>query len=106
MQYTKDINKKYQISLKLPNEIKANNNIDIVFGILNTAGYPITDLQPLMGAGGHCVIISSNIREFLHVHPIKEVDANWKGEPNNILEQTFQFQVYIKFGDNFNINLE
>lgn len=81
-QYTKNIEGKYQISLKLPKEIKANNDIDIVFGISNTTGYPITDLQPLMGAGGHCVIISNNIREFLHVHPIKEVDANWKGGPD------------------------
>jgi plastocyanin len=35
-----------------------------------------------MGAGGHSVIISSDIREFLHVHPTQEVDRNWKGGPD------------------------
>jgi hypothetical protein len=42
----------------------------------------MTDLEPLMGAGGHSVIISSNLQEFLHVHPIEEVESNWKGVPH------------------------
>ena len=34
-----------------------------------------------MGAGGHSVTISSNLQEFLHVHPKKEVSSGWKGGP-------------------------
>jgi hypothetical protein len=34
-----------------------------------------------MGSGGHSVIISSNLKEFLHVHPSEEVSSNWKGGP-------------------------
>jgi hypothetical protein len=37
-----------------------------------------------MAAGGHCVIIDADAREFLHVHPAEEVDdiANWRGGPS------------------------
>jgi hypothetical protein len=78
--YTKEsADGKYQVSLKLPEEkIVANNDTDIVFSISDIAGNPVTDLEPLMGAGGDSVIISSDIREFLHVHPTEEVDLNWK----------------------------
>jgi hypothetical protein len=75
--------KNYQISLKLPQEkIVANTDIDIVFSISDAAGNPVIDLEPLMGAGGHSVIISSNIQDFLHVHPTEEVNPDWKGGPH------------------------
>jgi hypothetical protein len=35
-----------------------------------------------MAAGGHSVIISSDLKEFLHVHPTEDVDANWHGGPD------------------------
>jgi hypothetical protein len=35
-----------------------------------------------MAAGGHSVIISSDLKEFLHVHPMEEVGANWRGGPD------------------------
>src|SRR5918996_183309 len=70
----------YQISLNLPQEkILAKRDTDIVFSISDASGNPITDLEPLMGAGGHSVIISSDIQEFLHVHPTEEVKPDWKG---------------------------
>jgi hypothetical protein len=73
----------YQISLKLPEEkLVTNKDVDIVFSISDVAGNPVMDLEPLMGAGGHGVIISSDIQEFLHVHPSEEVDPNWKGGPH------------------------
>ena len=73
----------YQISLKLPQEkILAKRDTDIVFSISDASGNPITDLEPLMGAGGHSVIISSDIQEFLHVHPTEKVKPDWKGGPH------------------------
>ena len=67
--------------MKLPEKLVAHNDTNIVFSISDVEGKPITDLEPLMGAGGHSVIISSDIREFLHVHPTEEVDRSWKGGP-------------------------
>lgn len=81
--YTKEsLDRKYQISLKLPEKLLTHNDADIVFSISDIEGNPVTDLEPLMGAGGHSVIISSDIREFLHMHPTEEVDRSWKGGPD------------------------
>jgi hypothetical protein len=30
-------------------------------------------IEPLMAAGGHCVIIDADCHDFLHVHPTEEV---------------------------------
>ena len=80
----------YQIRLKLPQEdIVANKDVDIVFSISDAAGNPVMDLEPLMGAGGHSVIISSDIQEFLHVHPTEEVEPNWKGGPHISFRTSF-----------------
>jgi hypothetical protein len=89
--YVKESSDKiYQISLKLPQEkIIAKMDTDIVFSISDASGNPIIDLEPLMGAGGHSVIISSDIQEFLHVHPTDEVEPNWKGGPNVSFRASF-----------------
>jgi hypothetical protein len=80
----------YRISLKLSQEkILAKRDTDIVFTISDASGNPITDLEPLMGAGGHSVIISSDIQEFLHVHPATEVEPDWKGGPHISFRTSF-----------------
>jgi hypothetical protein len=82
--------KNYRISLKLPQQrILARRDTDIVFSISDASGNPIKDLEPLMGAGGHSVIISSNLQEFLHVHPIEEVEPNLKGGPHVSFRTSF-----------------
>jgi hypothetical protein len=78
--YTKSsLEGQYQIALKIPDKIVAQNDVDITFGISYSSGRPITNLEPLMAAGGHSVIISSDFKEFLHVHPTEEVGMNWRG---------------------------
>jgi hypothetical protein len=68
--YTKQsLDGQYQISLKIPDKIVAQNDVDIAFSISDISGRPITNLELLMAAGGHSVIISSDLKEFLHVHP-------------------------------------
>ena len=88
--YTKDsLDGQYQISLKVPNKIVAENDVDITFNISDNSGTPITNLEPLMAAGGHSVIISSDLREFLHVHPTEEVESNWRGGPEISFRTSF-----------------
>lgn len=80
----------YQITLKLPQEkLVAKKDMDITFNIYDAGGNPVMDLEPLMGAGGHSVIISSDIQEFLHVHPTEEVEPNWKGGPHISFRTSF-----------------
>jgi hypothetical protein len=81
--YTKrSLDRQYQISLKIPHKIVAHNDVEFSFNISDSSVRPITNLEPLMAAGGHSVIISSDLREFLHVHRTTEVDANWHGGPD------------------------
>jgi hypothetical protein len=79
----------YQITLKIPDKIVAQNDVDVTFNISDISGRPITTLEPLMAAGGHSVIISSDLTEFLHVHPTEDVDGNWRGGPNVSFKTSF-----------------
>jgi hypothetical protein len=88
--YTKEsLDGQYQISLKIPDKIVAQNDVDIAFSISDSSGRPITNLEPLMAAGGHSVIISSDLKEFLHVHPTEEVDMKWRGGPDVSFKTSF-----------------
>jgi hypothetical protein len=75
----------YQVSLVCqPEQLIAGRNVKMTFEIRDANGKPISNLEPLMAAGGHCVIIDADAREFLHVHPAEEVDdvASWQGGPS------------------------
>jgi hypothetical protein len=61
----KSLDSQYQISLNIPDKIVAQNDVDITFKISDSSGRPITNLEPLMAAGGHSVIISSDLTECL-----------------------------------------
>jgi hypothetical protein len=88
--YTKQsLDDQYQISLKIPDKVVTQNDVDITFSISDNSGTPIANLEPLMAAGGHSVIISSDLREFLHVHPTEEVEANWRGGPDISFKSNF-----------------
>ena len=95
----------YQITLKLPQEkLVAKKDMDITFNIYDAEGNPVMDLEPLMGAGGHSVIISSDIQEFLHVHPTEEVEPNWKGGPHISFQNQFSKTRFVQgMGDNSSI---
>src|ERR671919_1639234 len=76
----------YQISLNCePEQLVAGRNVKMTFEIRDASGKPISNLEPLMAAGGHCVIIDADSREFLHVHPAEEIAedvASWRGGPS------------------------
>jgi hypothetical protein len=91
IQYTKQIDQNHKVKLLIPKEIESNKPVDLTFIILDQNSNPITDLTPLMGAGGHNVIISSNLKEFLHVHPTKEVNSTWKGGPDISFSTVFPY---------------
>lgn len=56
------------------------------------SGAPVTDLQPYLGAYGHTLVMSEDLRQHVHVHPSEEVPANRalaKGGPTLTLRGTF-----------------
>ncbi len=100
-QYTKKIDKNHYVKLSIPKEIEPNKLVEITFIILDQNSNPITELTPLMGSGGHTVIISSDLKEFLHVHPTKEVSSNWKGGTaisfNTVFPQSGLYKAWGQF---------
>ena len=76
---------RYQVSLDFqPEKLSVGMDTKMTFEIRDANGKPISNLEPLMAAGGHCVIIGADAREFLHVHPAEEVDdiVSWRGGPS------------------------
>ena len=76
---------RYQISMNCqPEQLVAGRDVKMTFEIKDANRKPITNLEPLMAAGGHCVIIDADGREFLHVHPAEEVHdvLRWRGGPS------------------------
>jgi hypothetical protein len=75
----------YQVTLDFqPQKLGVGMDTKMTFEIRDANGKPISNLEPLMAAGGHCVIIGADAREFLHVHPAEEVDdiVSWRGGPS------------------------
>jgi hypothetical protein len=77
----------YQITLNCQPDQQpiAGRNVKMTFEIRDANGKPISNLEPLMAAGGHCVIVDADSREFLHVHPAEEIAedvTSWRGGPS------------------------
>jgi hypothetical protein len=76
----------YQVTLDFqPKPLIAARSVTMTFEIRDANRKPISNLEPLMAAGGHCVIIGAGGHEFLHVHPAEEVTdnvASWRGGPS------------------------
>jgi hypothetical protein len=66
----------------LPEKIVTHRNVDVIFELANAKGKPLHDLEPLMRTDGRCVIIiiSSDAKEFLHVHLVEGVDPELRGD--------------------------
>jgi uncharacterized membrane protein len=54
--------------LTTPRRLVAGMPVQLLFR-LSRHGRPITELEPYLGAMGHCVIISADTQKYLHCHP-------------------------------------
>ena len=60
----------YQVALMpMPGKIKASEDVMLHFQVRDSSGKPVKDLQPYLGAKGHCVILSADPKVYLHTHP-------------------------------------
>jgi len=81
---------KYRIDLRFSEQSFASHqDLMMTFTVNDSSGRGITDLHTWLGAKGHCVIISGDSRDFLHVHPMEDVDADWQGGPDVIFHTNF-----------------
>ena len=74
----------YQVALMpMPAKLVAGKEAMLHFQVRDAKGKPITDLQPYLGALGHCVILSEDSDTYLHSHPMEgggEHDMSKMGE--------------------------
>ena len=61
----------YTVTLDTGGPIKTGSATHMAYTIAKD-GKPVTDLQPYLGAMGHLVIISGDLKEFVHSHPHEE----------------------------------
>ncbi|MBD0383161.1 hypothetical protein [Paenibacillus sedimenti] len=55
------------------NKLEAGKDIEMKFAFKDSSSkQPITNLQPYLGAVGHVVIISSDVEQYIHNHPLEE----------------------------------
>lgn len=63
----------YEVAMMpMPTPLVAGQESMLHFQVRDANGKPIKDLQPYLGALGHCVILSSDTKSYLHSHPVEE----------------------------------
>lgn len=63
----------YQVALMpMPRRIVAGEDVMLHFQVRDGAGKPLDAIEPYLGALGHCVLISSDTKIYLHTHPMAE----------------------------------
>ena len=61
----------YRVALTMtPDPPQRNDETQLTFAVSKN-GVPVTDLEPFLGAGGHCVILSADTQGYLHSHPLE-----------------------------------
>ncbi|SHF43381.1 hypothetical protein SAMN05444392_12610 [Seinonella peptonophila] len=69
---TKDVND-LEIVLTMNPSPSVQQDTQLIFTLEDAKyGEPITDLEQVLGAVGHVVIISEDLEQYLHVHPLEE----------------------------------
>lgn len=65
-----------RVVMKPESEIKAGNELMLNFQTFDAkSGKPVTDLQNYLGALAHFVIISEDMKDFVHAHPMSKGDS-------------------------------
>ncbi len=69
--------------------LRAGEELMINFAVADAqTAAPVTDLQPYLGALAHFVIISEDMTEFLHVHPMDAKDAKQNEDEHKGMKMT------------------
>lgn len=87
----------------MPRALTAGPHCQLVFRLTRN-GQPLTDLEPYLGAMGHCVIISDDTQTYLHCHPeqLWTPTASSRGGPDVVFHGQFPRPGRYKLWAQFN----
>lgn len=91
-----DVTNGYTLQLQPQNGNFLTNNLNHAGVTITKDGKAVQNLQPVMGALGHLVIISGDGQQYLHVHPNEsegKMDFHMQFTTAGIYRGFFQFQV-------------
>lgn len=88
----------YQVALSSDQALVSGKEIMLTFG-LEQNGRPITDLQEYLGALGHSVILREGNLDFIHAHPMEDVNRPQTGEVGFMVDfpEAGRYKVFTQF---------
>ena len=106
---------RYNVALMpMPSKIEAGKDVMLHFQVRDAAGKAVSKLEPYLGAQGHCVILSSDPKTYLHTHPMDashdmgamktgemKMDGATKMSEKNHADETAKTGADVMFHTNF-----
>lgn len=72
-----------RVTLKSDGELVSNKELMLTFQAFDAAsGKPVTDLQNYLGAKAHFVVISKDLQDFVHIHPMSMDNVKAEESPH------------------------
>lgn len=91
----------YQVVLSSDQALVSGKEVMLTFN-LKDSGKPITDLQEYLGALGHSVILREGNLDFIHAHPMEDVNRPQTGEVGFMVNfpEAGKYKVFTQFQRN------
>lgn len=92
-----------------PKQLKSGDQATLSFQLSDEkSGQPTADLEPYLGAFGHCVVLRAETLDYLHSHPMEEaaghqektIDGRSKVNFHTAFEQPGRYRLFAQFQRN------
>jgi hypothetical protein len=88
----------YQVTLSTDQVLASGKEVMLTFD-LKQNGKSVTDLQEYLGALGHSVILKEDTLDFIHAHPVEDVNKPQTGKVNFMVSfpEAGKYKVFTQF---------
>lgn len=88
----------YQVSLNTHGTPMSGQENMLMFTLMQN-GKPVTNLEPYLGALGHSVILREDTLDFIHAHPVEDVNAKQTGNVDFMVDfpEAGKYKVFTQF---------
>jgi len=86
----------YRAELKTePAEVKADESVTLAIPIKDAKGDVVRDLQSVHEWPIHVLVVSADLEEFYHLHPVQEADGSFRTA--HIFPQSGNYRLYVDY---------